>query len=186
VDSQGNAVANTYTLNLAYGSGVTVRGAGFLLNDEMDDFSARPGTPNAFGLIQGERNAIAPRKRPLSSMTPTVVLKDGKPYMILGSPGGPTIINTVLLIITNVIDHGMNIRQAVEAPRIHHQWLPDAIDWEPFGLATDVRQALKMRGHILAPKPEIIGDAQAILIDPGSGRRSGASDPRGGGAALPE
>jgi gamma-glutamyltranspeptidase / glutathione hydrolase len=178
VDAQGNAVANTYTLNGGYGSGVTVRGAGFLLNNEMDDFAAKPGSPNGFGLVQGEANAIAPRKRPLSSMTPTIVLKDGKLFMVVGSPGGPTIINTVLQVLVNVIDHRMNLRQAVEAPRVHHQWLPDSVSHEPFGLAADVLEALKKRGHKVALRPHYIGDVQAIMIDLETGERLGVSDPR--------
>src|SRR3712207_6538391 len=124
VDAQGNAVSNTYTMNGGYGSGVAIKGRGVLLNNEMDDFAAKPGTPNMFGLIQSEKNAVEPRKRPLSAMTPTFVLrKDGSLWFAVGSPGGPTIINTVLQTIVNVVDHGMNIQQAIDAPRIHHQWL---------------------------------------------------------------
>ncbi|MCC2671446.1 MAG: gamma-glutamyltransferase 1, Threonine peptidase family, partial [Armatimonadetes bacterium] len=178
VDAQGNAVSNTYTLNTAYGSGVTVKGAGFLLNNEMDDFTSKPGVPNAFGLIQGEANSIAPGKRPLSSMTPSLVLKDGKLVLVVGSPGGPTIINTVLQVIVNVVDHGMNVRQAVTEPRIHHQWLPDTIQWEPYGMSADVADALRAKGHSLADTQRYIGDAQVIMIDPRSGFRLGASDPR--------
>lgn len=178
VDAQGNAVSNTYTLNTAYGSGVTVKGTGIILNNEMDDFTSKPGVPNAFGLIQGEANAIAPGKRPLSSMTPTLVLKDGKLFLVVGSPGGPTIINTVLQVIVNVLDHGMNVRQAVAEPRIHHQWLPDVIQVEPYALSEDVAEALRAKGHQLADKPRYIGDAQVIMIDPKSGVRLGASDPR--------
>lgn len=134
VDAAGNAVTNTYTLNGAYGSGVTVAGTGVLLNNEMDDFAIKPGTPNQFGLVQNERNAIEPRKRPLSSMTPTFVLRpDGKLWFAFGTPGGPTIINTVLQVISNVIDHRMTIQQAIDAPRIHHQWLPDEVVYEPDG-----------------------------------------------------
>jgi gamma-glutamyltranspeptidase/glutathione hydrolase len=177
VDAQGNAVANTYTLNAGYGSGITVKGAGFLLNNEMDDFAGKPGSPNGYGLIQGEVNSIAPRKRPLSSMTPTIVLKDGKLFLVLGSPGGPTIINSVLQVILNVIDHRMNIRQAVEAPRIHHQWMPDEVKQEPFGLAKDVIDALKAKGHVLSDGG-YIGDVQAIMVDTVSGDRLGASDSR--------
>ncbi len=185
VDAAGNAVANTYTLNTAYGSGVTVRGAGFLLNNQMDDFTSKPGVPNAYGLIQSERNTIAPGKRPLSSMTPAIILKDGRLFMVVGSPGGPTIINTVLQVILNVIDHGMNIRRAVESPRIHHQWLPDRVDWEPSGLARDVRVELEKAGHQLASKGRLIGDVQGIMIDFSTGARYGASDPRGStGAAM--
>lgn len=185
VDRDGNAVANTYTLNGRYGSGVVARGTGVLLNNEMDDFTAKPGAPNLFGLIQGELNAIAPRKRPLSSMTPTFVLRpDGSLWFTVGSPGGPTIINTVLQIITNIVDHDMSIQQAIDAPRIHHQWLPDEIVQEPYGLSSDTEQALRGRGHRLAEKPRYLGDAQGILIEAGTKMRLGASDPRGDGAAI--
>jgi gamma-glutamyltranspeptidase/glutathione hydrolase len=178
VDAQGNAVSNTYTLNLGYGSGVTVAGAGFLLNDEMDDFTSKPNTPNAFGLIQGEANAIQPQKRPLSSMTPTIVLHDGKLFCALGTPGGPTIITTVLQILVNVIDHSMNIQEAVNWHRLHHQWQPDRILYEPSGIPPNVMEALRQMGHVFSKDPTTIGDAQAILIDPRTGDRLGASDPR--------
>lgn len=188
VDAEGNAVSNTYTLNMAYGSGVTVKGAGFLLNDEMDDFTSKPGVPNGFGLIQGESNAIAPRKRPLSSMTPTILVKDGKLFMVIGSPGGPTIITTVLQVILNVVDHKMNIAQAIAAPRIHHQWLPDQLRAETDALTPTTRTTLLMMGHQLAKgaggKGEHWGDAEGILIDLKTGRRLGASDPRSGDAAA--
>ncbi|MGV3720186.1 MAG: gamma-glutamyltransferase [Actinomycetota bacterium] len=178
VDAQGNAVSNTYTLNTAYGSGVTATGTGVLLNNEMDDFTSKPGVPNAFGLIQGEANAIQPGKRPLSSMTPTLVLKNGKLVLVVGSPGGPTIINTVLQTVVNVIDHRMNLRQAVSEPRIHHQWLPDTLQHEPFGMPRDVADALRRRGHQLAPEARYIGDVQAVMVEPGTGFRLGFSDPR--------
>ena len=179
VDAEGNAVANTYTLNDSYGSAATVKGAGIILNDEMDDFAVKPGTPNMYGLIQGERNAVAPKKRPLSAMTPTIVLrKDGSFWFTVGSPGGPTIINTVLCIITNVIDYEMNIQQAIDAPRIHHQWLPDEIVGEPFGLSGDTQRALVSRGHKLAEKPRYLGDAEGIMIEEKTGVRLGATDPR--------
>jgi gamma-glutamyltranspeptidase / glutathione hydrolase len=178
VDAAGNAVANTYTLNNSYGSAAVAKGTGMLLNDEMDDFAAKPGTPNLYGLIQGERNAVAPRKRPLSAMTPTFVLRqDGSLWFTVGSPGGPTIINTVLCVITNVIDYGMNIQQAIDAPRIHHQWLPDEIVFEPYGLSGDTQQALSKRGHTLA-KPKYLGDAEGIMIEEKTGVRLGATDPR--------
>jgi gamma-glutamyltranspeptidase / glutathione hydrolase len=178
VDAEGNAVANTYTLNNSYGSAAVARGTGLLLNDEMDDFAAKPGTPNLYGLIQGERNAVAPRKRPLSAMTPTIVLrKDGSLWFTVGSPGGPTIINTVLCIITNVIDYEMNIQQAIDAPRIHHQWLPDELVGEPFGLSGDTQRALIARGHTLA-KLRYLGDAEGIMIEEKTGMRLGATDPR--------
>jgi gamma-glutamyltranspeptidase/glutathione hydrolase len=178
VDAMGNAVSNTYTLNGVFGSGATVRGGGFLLNNEMDDFTTSPGLPNDYDLIQGQANSVAAHKRPLSSMTPTMLVKDGKLFMLVGSPGGPTIINTVLQVILNVVDHKMNIQQAVNAPRIHHQWLPDYVLYEPYGLARDVIDALKSRGQQFIDRPGYIGDAQAIIIDPDSGIRLGASDPR--------
>jgi gamma-glutamyltranspeptidase/glutathione hydrolase len=178
VDADGNAVANTYTLNNSYGSAAVAKGTGMLLNDEMDDFAAKPGTPNMYGLIQGERNAVAPRKRPLSAMTPTIVLrKDGSLWFTVGSPGGPTIINTVLCIITDVIDYDMNIQQAIDAPRIHHQWLPDELVGEPFGLSGDTQRALTARGHTLA-KLRYLGDAEGIMIEEKTGVRLGATDPR--------
>lgn len=178
VDAEGNAVSNTYTLNNSYGSAVVAKGTGLLMNDEMDDFAAKPGTPNLYGLIQGERNSVAPRKRPLSAMTPTFVLrKDGSLWFTVGSPGGPTIINTVLDVITNVIDYGMNIQQAIDAPRIHHQWLPDELVFEPYGLSGDTQNALVARGHQLA-KPRYLGDAEGIMIEEKTGMRLGATDPR--------
>jgi gamma-glutamyltranspeptidase / glutathione hydrolase len=180
VDAQGNAVANTYTLNGGFGSGVVAKGTGVFLNNEMDDFAAKPGTPNLYGLIQGERNAVAPRKRPLSAMTPTFVLrKDGSLWFTTGTPGGPTIINTVLQVITNVIDYNMNIQQAIDAPRIHHQWLPDQLVWEPYGLSGDTQRALTDRRHKLATRPRYMGDAQGIMIEEKTGVRLGATDPRG-------
>lgn len=178
VDAEGNAVSNTYTLNNSYGSAAVAKGTGLLLNDEMDDFAAKPGTPNMYGLIQGERNAVAPKKRPLSAMTPTIVLrKDGSLWFTVGSPGGPTIINTVLCVITNVIDYEMNIQQAIDFPRIHHQWLPDELVGEPFGLSGDTQRALTSRGHKLA-KLRYLGDAEGIMIEEKSGMRLGATDPR--------
>ncbi len=177
VDAAGNAVSVTYTLNGGYGNGVTVTGAGFLLNNEMDDFTSKPGVPNLFGLIQGEANAIAPRKRPLSSMTPTIVTRNGKLWLVIGSPGGPTIINTVLHTILNTVDHEMNIKQAIDAPRFHHQWLPDQLRHEP-GFDPAARRALEAMGHRFAPQAASIGDAQGIMIDPATGTRLGASDRR--------
>jgi gamma-glutamyltranspeptidase/glutathione hydrolase len=185
VDAEGNCVSNTYTLNDSYGSKVVMKGTGILMNDEMDDFAAKPGTPNMFGLIQGERNAVAPRKRPLSAMTPTFVLrKDGSLWFAVGSPGGPTIINTVLQVIVNVVDFDMNIQQAVDAPRIHHQWLPDEIVYEPFGLSADTFRALESRGHRLAQRPRYMGDAHGIMIEEKTGIRLGASDPRNYGEPV--
>ncbi len=185
VDAEGNAVANTYTLNNSYGSAAVAKGTGMLLNDEMDDFAAKPGTPNMYGLIQGERNAVAPRKRPLSAMTPTIVLnKDGSFWFTVGSPGGPTIINTVLCVITNVIDFDMNIQQAIDAPRMHHQWLPDEVVGEPLGFSSDTQRALASRGHTLA-KQKVLGDAEGIMIEAKTGIRLGATDPRrSDGAAV--
>jgi len=178
VDAEGNAVANTYTLNNSYGSAAVAKGTGIILNDEMDDFAAKPGTPNMYGLIQGERNAVAPRKRPLSAMTPTFVLrKDGSLWFTVGSPGGPTIINTALCVITNVVDYDMNIQQAIDFPRIHHQWLPDELVFEPYGLSGDTQKALVALGHKLA-KPRYLGDAEGIMIEEKTGVRLGATDPR--------
>ena len=178
VDSQGNAVANTYTLNNSYGSAAVAKGTGLILNDEMDDFAAKPGTPNMYGLIQGERNAVAAGKRPLSAMTPTIVLrKDGSLWFTIGSPGGPTIINTVLCVISNVIDYDMNIQEAIDAPRIHHQWLPDELVGEPFGLSGDTQRALTAKGHKIA-KLRYLGDAEGIMIEEKTGVRLGATDPR--------
>jgi len=184
IDPDGNVVASTYTLNESYGSAVTAAGTGFLLNDEMDDFTSKPGVPNTFGLIQSEANAIAPQKRPLSSMTPTIVLKDGKVLFAAGSPGGSTIINTVLQVVVNVVDFGMNIQEAIDAPRFHHQWLPDKINWEPFEFSRDTTEALQKMGHIFNEKADYIGDAHAIAVDPQTGARLGASDPRRGGTAV--
>lgn len=185
VDKDGNAVANTYTLNGGYGSGVTAKGTGVLLNNEMDDFAAKPGSPNAYGLIQGENNAVAARKRPLSAMTPTFVLrKDGSLWFAVGSPGGPTIINTVLQVITGIVDYDMNIQQAIDAPRIHHQWLPDELAYEPFGLSADTKRALESRGHQLVTQPRYMGDAEGIMIEAKTGMRLGASDPRGADSAA--
>lgn len=188
VDAAGNAVAVTYTLNGLYGNGATAAGTGILLNNEMDDFTSKVGVKNMFGLIQGEANAIAPHKRPLSSMTPTIVTHDGKLFLVTGSPGGPTIINTTLLVITNVIDHHMSITQAVDAPRFHHQWQPDVINYEPFLTSPDSMALLKAKGHTLKARtlypnsPEASarswGDAESIEIDPGTGLRLGANDLR--------
>ncbi|HEX7721418.1 MAG TPA: gamma-glutamyltransferase [Pyrinomonadaceae bacterium] len=179
VDAEGNAVSNTYTLNNSFGSAVVAKGTGLIMNDEMDDFAAKPGTPNLYGLIQGERNSVAPHKRPLSAMTPTFVLrKDGSLWFTVGSPGGPTIINTVLDVITDVIDYNMNIQQAIDAPRIHHQWLPDELVYEPYGLSGDTQEALRARGHKLVDKPRYLGDCEGIMIEEKTGIRLGATDPR--------
>ncbi len=174
MDRFGNAVAATVTLNLSYGTGIVAQGTGILLNDEMDDFSAKPGVPNAFGLIGGEANAIEPGKRPLSSMTPTLVFKDGRPFLATGSPGGPRIITAVLQTILNVIDHHMNVAEAAHAPRIHHQWLPDELRVEA-GLNPDTRRGLRTRGHRLVIQNSM-GSTQSILRTPEG--FFGASDPR--------
>jgi gamma-glutamyltranspeptidase/glutathione hydrolase len=163
VDEMGNAVSVTYTLNNGFGSGVTATGLGFLLNDEMDDFAAKPGEPNSFHLIQGESNAIAPHKTPLSSMCPTIVTKDGKLYLVLGSPGGPTIINSVLQVILNVIDFGMNAQQAVDQTRIHHQWMPDSLSVEN-SVSPDTVELLRQRGHAIR-LVATMGEVAAIRID---------------------
>src|SRR5204862_8312842 len=166
VDADGNAVSNTYTLNGGFGSGVVAKGTGVLLNNEMDDFAAKPGVPNMYGLIQGENNSVGPKKRPLSAMTPTFVMrKDGSLWFAVGSPGGPTIINTVLQVITNIIDYNMNIQQAIDAPRIHHQWLPDQLAYEPLGRSSDTKRALATRGHILTATPRHMGDAAGIMLE---------------------
>ena len=184
VDKMGNAVSNTYTLNGGYGSGATVTGAGFLLNNEMDDFASKVGVPNDYGLIQGNANSIAAGKRPLSSMTPTILTKDGKLFLVIGSPGGPTIINTVLQVIINVIDHNMNIQQAIDAPRFHHQWLPDTITTEPYGFSLDLINLLKAKKHNFSEKSGYIGNAQGVMIDK-TGIRLGGSDSRiADGAAI--
>ncbi len=185
-DKFGNAVSVTTTLNSAFGNKVVVAGAGFLLNNEMDDFSSKPGVPNQFGLIGGVGNSIEPGKRMLSSMTPTIVLKDEKPYLIIGSPGGSTIITTVLQVILNCIDFNMDIQQAIDMPRIHHQWLPDQIYYEKYALNLDTAQKLKSMGYKLADIRKsfgIIGIAEGILIDNVNNIIYGASDPRGGGSA---
>jgi len=182
VDAAGNAVAVMYTLNDWFGAGVVVDG--FALNDEMDDFTAKPGTPNMFGLVQGERNDIAPGKRPLSSMAPTIVTRNGQLVMVTGSPGGSRIITIVLETLLDVLEHRMNVAQAVDAPRIHMQWLPDEIQYEPGALDGATAGALRANGYALR---EIAswGSAQAIVIDPRTGAREGGSDRRRpSGAAL--
>jgi len=185
VDRFGNMVANTYTLNFTYGNGKSVAGAGFLLNNEMDDFSAKPGTPNAFGLLGGEANAIEAGKRPLSSMTPTLVFRDGQPFMATGSPGGSRIITTVLQVILNVAEFDMNMQAATSVPRFHHQWFPDRIFVEA-GFSVDTRRALAAKGQTINSEPtggdiKVLGAAQSVMILP-SGMIHGASDPRRPGA----
>jgi gamma-glutamyltranspeptidase/glutathione hydrolase len=185
VDAEGNCVSNTYTINDLYGSRVTAKGTGVLLNDEMDDFAARPGKPNMFGLIQGERNAVQPKKRPLSSMTPTIILrKDGSLWFAVGARGGPRIITAVLQTVINMIDHGMNFQEAIDAPRIHHQWFPDEILSEPFGMSPDTRLALENLGHRFAEKPLFVASATGIAIEEKTGVRLGAIDARSDGAAI--
>ncbi|KJS05280.1 MAG: hypothetical protein VR73_12540 [Gammaproteobacteria bacterium BRH_c0] len=165
-DKEGNVVSNTYTLNFSYGNGMSVSGAGFLLNNEMDDFSAKPGVPNAFGLLGDEANAIEPRKRPLSSMTPTMVFKDGQPVLVTGGPGGSRIITSVLQVILNNIEFGMNIAEATAAPRIHHQWYPDSVDVEK-GISPDTLKLLREMGHNVVPSPWAIGRTQSITREQG-------------------
>lgn len=176
VDERGNAVAVTTTINDSFGSRVTVGPLGFLLNDEMDDFSSKGGVPNQYGLIQSEANAVGPNKRPLSAMTPTIVLKDGKLWLLLGSPGGPTIITTVANILIGVADFGLDIQQAVAAGRFHHQWLPDRIEMESDRFSPDTIALLQARGHEVSFG--LGGDGECIEIDLASGERLGASDPR--------
>jgi gamma-glutamyltranspeptidase / glutathione hydrolase len=183
VDPQGNAVAVTTTLNDGFGARVTAGKLGFLLNDEMDDFTSKPGVPNGYGLIQGEANAIAPGKRPLSAMAPTIVLKDGKLFLVLGSPGGPRIITTVANILMGVVDYGLDIQQAVNAPRFHHQWEPDVIFVEGAGISPDTIKLLEARGH----KIRVQGywsDGECIAVDPKTGDLLGAPDGRNGGKAV--
>jgi len=180
VDSDGNLVSNTYTLNFSFGSGITVAGTGILLNNEMDDFSAKPGVPNAYGLIGAEANKIEAGKRPLSSMTPTLVFKDGKPVLVTGSPGGSRIITTVLQVLVNVIDHGMNVADAVSAPRFHHQWQPDMLFLEP-GFSPDTIKLLEQRQHKVKTV-STMGSAQSIAIH--NGVSYGAADPRKPDAAA--
>ena len=176
VDAEGNAVAVTTTLNAWYGSGVTAGHLGFLLNDEMDDFAAKVGVPNMFGILQGSANAVGPGKRPLSTMTPTIVLKNGKLWLVLGSPGGPTIVTTVANILIDVADYGLNIQQAVAAPRFHQQWMPDEILMEPDRFSPDTLRLLADHGYRIAYGDR--GDAECIEVDPASGELLGASDPR--------
>ncbi|KAA3440808.1 gamma-glutamyltransferase [Rufibacter hautae] len=182
VDQWGNAASITTTLNGGYGSKVVVEGAGFILNNEMDDFSAKPGVPNMFGLIGGEANAIAPGKRMLSSMTPTILEKDGKLFMVVGTPGGSTIITSVFQAILNVVDHGMGMQQAVAAPRFHHQWLPDRIEPEASALSPKVREELQKRGHTLQNRPNY-GAVDGILKLK-NGLWEGGADPRGDDTAM--
>jgi gamma-glutamyltranspeptidase/glutathione hydrolase len=183
-DAEGNAVAISQTINLLFGSGITVPGTGIILNNEMDDFSIRPHQPNAFGLVDTRgMNAIAPGKRPLSSMAPTIVVKADRPFMVTGSPGGPRIITTTLLSILNVVDYGMDVQEAVSVPRFHHQWVPDRLLVEA-AVPLDVIDALRDWGHQVEVSDREWSSAQAIVVDPASGWHLGGSDPRGDGVAL--
>lgn len=184
VDAEGAAVALTTTLNTWYGSKFVAAGTGVLLNNDMDDLSARPGTPNHFGLIQGEANAVEPGKRPLSAMTPTLVLDaDGALRLVVGNAGGATIITTVFQIVSNVVDHGMDAAAAVAAPRVHHQHLPDRVQYEPGGLDAEVVVELERRGHAMAERGEMSGDAHVVAVR-ADGLLEGVADPRRGGVAV--
>jgi gamma-glutamyltranspeptidase/glutathione hydrolase len=175
VDAEGNAVAVTYTINGSFGAAVIAPGTGFFLNNEMDDFTVKPGTPNLYGLVQGEANAIAPGKRPLSSMAPTLIEKDGRIFLVLGSPGGSRIITTVLETIMNILDYGMGPQQAVDAPRLHHQWLPDEVFYERAGLTPDTVAELSGIGYKLVEQRPW---GAVELIEIANGRLYGVSDPR--------
>jgi gamma-glutamyltranspeptidase/glutathione hydrolase len=177
VDSKGNAVSVTYTINTLFGAGVMAGDTGFFLNNEMDDFTAKPGVPNTYGLVQGEENAIAPEKRPLSSMSPTIVTRDGKVFMVLGSPGGSRIITITALTLMNVVDWGLNVQEAVDAPRFHHQWQPDVIQHETNALSKDTMEVLSRMGYQFRQFGSW-GVAEAILVDPKTGLLYGASDNR--------
>ncbi|WP_247146445.1 gamma-glutamyltransferase [Escherichia coli] len=175
VDKDGNAVAVTYTLNTTFGTGIVAGESGILLNNQMDDFSAKPGVPNVYGLVGGDANAVGPNKRPLSSMSPTIVVKDGKTWLVTGSPGGSRIITTVLQMVVNSIDYGLNVAEATNAPRFHHQWLPDALRVEK-GFSPDTLKLLEAKGQKVALK-EAMGSTQSIMVGP-DGELYGASDPR--------
>jgi gamma-glutamyltranspeptidase/glutathione hydrolase len=178
VDGDGNAVAVTTTLNGGFGSYVTAEGLGFLLNNEMDDFAAKVGVPNMYGLIQGPANAVGANKRPLSAMTPTIVTKDDKLFLVLGSPGGPTIITTVANVLMGVVDYGLDIQEAVDAPRFHNQWLPDKVGVERKRFSPDTLKLLKDQGHTIDDHNAYWGDAECIMIDPKTGERLGGHDER--------
>ena len=178
VDKDGNAVAVTYTLNTTFGTGIVAGNTGILMNNEMDDFSAKPGVPNVYGLVGGDANAVGPKKRPLSSMSPTIVVKEGKTWLVTGSPGGSRIITTVLQMVVNTIDFGMNVAEATNAPRFHHQWLPDELRVEK-GFSPDTLKLLEQKGQKVALK-EAMGSTQSIMVGP-DGTLYGASDPRSPG-----
>jgi gamma-glutamyltranspeptidase/glutathione hydrolase len=192
IDDAGNAVSMTYTLNDWFGARVVASGTGVLMNDEMDDFTPNPGATNSYGLVQGDANAIAPGKAPRSSMTPTIVTRDDKPVLVLGTPGGARIITTVLQTILNVVDFQMNIQEAVDAPRVHHQWLPDVTNMERYAVSPDTRRVLESMGHRLDDSQPANHVAAIIVGAPGlagtavgQNRFYGANDPRGGtGLAL--
>jgi gamma-glutamyltranspeptidase/glutathione hydrolase len=184
VDAEGNAVSVTTTLNDSFGSHVTAEGLGFLMNNEMDDFAVKQGVPNMYGLIQGPANAVGANKRPLSAMTPTIVLKDGKLFLVLGSPGGPTIVTTVANVLMGVVDYGLNIQESVNAARFHEQWLPDQIMLENYGISPDTVSLLERMGHKIKGTPRFWGDAECIAIDQKTGERLGASDGRNNGKAV--
>jgi gamma-glutamyltranspeptidase/glutathione hydrolase len=189
VDAEGNAVAVTTTLNDAFGSAVTADGLGFLLNNEMDDFTSKPGTPNLYGLIQGEANAIGPGKRPLSAMTPTIVVNNGKLLLVMGSPGGPRIITTVVNVLLGVVDYGLNVQQSADAPRFHQQWQPDWIYTERVGFSPDTLNLLRSMGHKFATEDKVYpggywGDAEVIEVNPKTGERLGGTDGRNNGRAM--
>ena len=177
VDSGGNAVAVTYTINYLFGVGQIAGDTGFSLNNEMDDFTSKPGVPNSFGLVQGKINQIEPGKRPLSSMSPTIVLRDSKVFMVTGSPGGSTIISTTLASILNVVDSGMNMQPAVDAPRLHQQWLPDYVFIEPGLLTAKVQQELQAMGYRFKTIKSWGAD-EAILVNPNIGLLEGVNDRR--------
>jgi gamma-glutamyltranspeptidase/glutathione hydrolase len=184
IDRDGMAVAVTYTLNDLFGCKVIVEGAGFFLNDEMDDFVTVPGGANLYGLVGGAENTVQPGKRPLSSMTPTMLIKDGKPVLILGARGGSKIISAVLQVIVNIVDFGMPPGMAVSEPRIHHQWKPDSLQFEHGAINPEVAAGLAWRGHHLSELLSTIGKVEAIFIDPVTGLYVGAPDPRENGVAA--
>lgn len=183
-DAEGNVVSNTYTINDLYGSAVTIKGTGIIMNDEMDDFASKPGTPNMYGLIQGENNSVLAKRRPLSAMTPTIVLrKDGSFWFALGGRGGPRIITAVTQAVINVIDHDMNIQQALDAPRIHHQWMPDELFWENYGMSADTRSILEKMGHKFRDTGGYLASTTAIMVNE-KGVKLGAVDSRADGEAV--